>query len=359
MPLAPEGDLVALTAALVDVPSVSREEGPLVDLLAEELASLGHLEVHHIGDNLVARTDLGRTQRLVLAGHTDTVPPNGNERARLEGDVLWGLGTADMKGGLAVMLALARTAVEPAVDLTYVFYAREEIAAVHSGLEEILAEDPSLLEGDAAILGEPTDGTIEAGCQGTMRVEVVLAGARAHPARPWMGENAIHRAGALLQDLHAYQERRPVLAGCEYREAMQAVAIEGGVAGNVVPDEARLLINHRFAPDHDVDQAFAHVQEVLAPHVRPDDRVELVDAAAGAPPGLDHPLLAALAEREGLPVRAKLGWTDVARFAQLGVPAINLGPGDATLAHNADERVTRDQLERTWTAISNLVAQGA
>jgi succinyl-diaminopimelate desuccinylase len=359
MPLAPEGDLIALTAALVDVPSVSREEGPLVSQLAEELASLPHLEVRRIGDNLVARTELGRDHRLVLAGHTDTVPPNGNERARIEGDVLWGLGSADMKAGLAVMLAIARTALEPAVDLTFVFYAREEIAAVHSGLEEIIAEAPELLEGDAAILGEPTDGTIEAGCQGTMRVEVLLTGARAHPARPWMGENAIHRMGPILQALHDYGERRPVIAGCEYREAMQAVAIEGGVAGNVVPDEVLLRINHRFAPDRDVDQALAHVEEVLAPHLRADDEVRLVDAAAGAPPGLDHPLLAALADREGLPVRAKLGWTDVARFAALGVPAINLGPGDATLAHNADERVTRDQLERTWTAISNLVAQGA
>jgi succinyl-diaminopimelate desuccinylase len=295
----------------------------------------------------------------VLAGHTDTVPPNGNETARLEGDVLWGLGTADMKGGLAVMLAIARAVPDPAVDLTFVFYAREEIAAVYSGLEDIIAEDPTLLEGDAAVLGEPTDGTVEAGCQGTLRVEVVLAGARAHTARPWMGENAIHRLGPILQALDAYEERRPVLAGCEYREALQAVHVEGGVAGNVVPDEVRMRINHRFAPDRDVEAALAHVHEVLAPHLGPDDRVELVDASPGAPPGMDHPLLAALVQREGLTVRAKLGWTDVSRFAQLGVPAVNLGPGDAALAHNADERVTRDQLERTWQALSSLVAHGA
>lgn len=359
MALDSPGDLLALTAALVDVPSVSREEGPLVDQLAEELASLPHLEVHRIGDNLVARTMLGRPHRLVLAGHTDTVPPNGNERARIDGDVLWGLGASDMKSGLAVMLALARTADEPAVDLTFVFYAREEIAGIYSGLEEVIAEQPELLEGDAAILGEPTDATVEAGCQGTLRVEVILAGARAHTARPWMGENAIHRVGPILQALHDYGERRPVLEGCEYREAMQAVAIEGGVAGNVVPDEVLLRINHRFAPDRDVDAALAHVREVVQPHLGPADRFELVDAAPGAPPGLDHPLLAALVEREGLAVRAKLGWTDVARFASLGIPAVNLGPGEPTLAHAADERVTRDQLDRTWKALAGLVSQGA
>jgi len=355
----PAGDLLALTASLVDVPSVSRDEGRLVDQLAEELASLGHLQLDRIGDNLVARTHLGRPHRLVLAGHTDTVPANGNATAQIKGDVLWGLGSADMKAGLAVMLAVARTVPDPAVDLTFVFYAREEIAAAESGLLEIIDVDPTLLEGDAAILGEPTDGTIEAGCQGSMRVEVVMGGVRAHPARPWMGSNAIHRLGPILAALAAYEERRPVLAGCEYREALQAVHVEGGVAGNVVPDEVTLRINHRFAPDRDADAAFAHVQDVVGPHLADGDRIELVDVAEGAPPGMDHPLLAALAEREGLPVRAKLGWTDVARFASLGVPAINLGPGEATLAHTAEERVTRDQLDRTWSAVHSLVTRGA
>lgn len=359
MTSAPEGDLLALTAALVDVPSVSRDEAQLVDEIATDLSVLDHLTLHRVGDNLVARTELGREHRLVLAGHTDTVPPNGNDTARIEDDVLWGLGSADMKAGLAVMLALARTVPDPAVDLTFVFYAREEIAAAESGLQEIIDADPSLLLGDAAILGEPTDGTVEAGCQGTMRVEVVLSGVRAHPARPWMGLNAIHRVGPILVALEAYGERRPVLAGCEYREAMQAVHIEGGIAGNVVPDEVVLRINHRFAPDRDADAAFAHVREVVGPHLGDDDRIELVDVAEGAPPGLDHPLLAALVEREGLEVRAKLGWTDVARFAALGVPAVNLGPGDSTLAHAPDERVTRDQLDRTWRAVHGLVTQGA
>lgn len=353
----PEGDLLALTAALVDVPSVSRHERPLVDEIADDLATVEHLELERVGDNLVARTALGRERRLVLAGHTDTVPPAGNEGARVEGDVLWGVGSADMKAGLAIMLALARSVPEPAVDLTFVFYAREEIAASESGLLELVEARPDLLEGDAALIGEPTDGAIEAGCQGTMRLEVVLGGARAHTARPWMGENAIHRAAGLLAALAAYEERQPVLAGCEYREAIQAVGIEGGVAANVVPDEVRVLLNHRFAPDRDAAAAEAHVLEVVGPHLVEGDTVTVVDVAEGAPPGLEHPLLAALVD-QGLEVRAKLGWTDVAFFARLGVPAVNLGPGESTLAHTADERVTRDQLDRTWRAVHRLVAEG-
>lgn len=353
----PEGDLLALTAALVDVPSVSRHERPLVDEIADDLATVEHLELERVGDNLVARTALGRERRLVLAGHTDTVPPAGNEGARVEGDVLWGVGSADMKAGLAIMLALARSVPEPAVDLTFVFYAREEIAASESGLLELVEARPDLLEGDAALIGEPTDGAIEAGCQGTMRLEVVLGGARAHTARPWMGENAIHRAAGLLAALAAYEERQPVLAGCEYREAIQAVGIEGGVAANVVPDEVRVVLNHRFAPDRDAAAAEAHVREVVGPHLVEGDTVTVVDVAEGAPPGLEHPLLAALVD-QGLEVRAKLGWTDVAFFARLGVPAANLGPGESTLAHTADERVTRDQLDRTWRAVHRLVAEG-
>lgn len=353
----PEGDLLALTAALVDVSSVSRHERPLADEIAQDLATVEHLELERVGDNVVARTSLGRDRRLVLAGHTDTVPPAGNEAARVEGDVLWGVGSADMKAGLAIMLALARSVPEPAVDLTFVFYAREEIAASESGLLELVEARPDLLEGDAALIGEPTDGSIEAGCQGTMRLEVVLGGARAHTARPWMGENAIHRAGDLLAALAAYEERRPVLAGCEYREAIQAVGIEGGVAGNVVPDEVRVLLNHRFAPDRDAAAAEAHVLEVVGPHLVEGDTVTVLDVAEGAPPGLEHPLLAALVD-QGLEVRAKLGWTDVAFFARLGVPAVNLGPGESTLAHTADERVTRDQLDRTWQAVHRLVVEG-
>ena len=344
-------DLLELTAALVDIPSVSHDERAITAHVEQKLRALPHLEVERVGLNLVARTHLGRPSRVLLAGHTDTVPPNGNERARVDGDVLWGLGAADMKGGLAVMLALAQDVAQPAVDVTFVFYAGEEVAAEHNGLAHLMRDRPDLLAADVAILGEPTAGEVEAGCQGTMRVEVVVRGQRAHSARPWMGRNAIHRLGPLLRAVEAFEERRPVIDGCEFREALQAVAVSGGVAGNVVPDEVTLTLNRRFAPDRSPDQATAEVRALLAPHLDDGDSVEVVDVAPAAAPGLSQPVLRALVDRHGLKVRSKLGWTDVARFAAVGIPACNLGPGDASVAHTAAERVDRASLDRAYDVL--------
>lgn len=351
-------DLLRRTAELIAIPSESFQESAITAFIEQELRSLSHLEVTRVGDNLVARTNLGRPTRVVLAGHTDTVPANGNETPRIEGDVLWGVGSSDMKSGLAVMLDLAARFPAPAVDVTYVFYAREEVAAVHSGLGELIDERPDLLEADVAILGEPTDGEIEAGCQGTLRLRVVLHGARAHTARAWMGRNAIHRLGALLRLLEAYEPRQPEILGCRYHEALQAVRVEGGVAGNVVPDRVEIDIAHRFAPDRTAEQAEEHVRALLESVLEPADEVELVDMSPAAAPAVDHPVVAALIERHDLGVRAKLGWTDVARFASRGVPAVNLGPGDATLAHTADERVERASVERAHLALSDLLEHG-
>ena len=351
-------DLLGLTAELVDIPAVSFAEADLVAHLEAELCALHGLSVDRIGDNLVARTNLGRGYRLILAGHTDTVPGD-TSGSRLEGDTLWGLGTADMKGGLAVMLELARVVPEPAVDVTWVFYAREEVAIADNGLRELFAEAPDLLAGDVAILGEPTGGAIEAGCQGPMRFEVTLAGARAHTARPWMGSNAVHRLGALLSALDAYAHREPVVEGCRYREALQAVHVEGGVAGNVVPDRAMVRINHRYAPDRSGAEADAHVRDVLAPFLEDGDVVELVDPSPAALPGPSHPLLRAVTDRNGLEVRAKLGWTDVAFFAEHGVPAVNLGPGEPTLAHTAGEHLERAPWEACFEALRDLLENGA
>jgi len=356
---APVTDLLAATAALVGVPSESHHETPLADLVEQRLRAAGHLTVDRVGDNVVARTTAGRGLRLVIAGHLDTVPANGNATPRIEGDLLWGLGSADMKGGLAVMLELACTVAEPAVDVSWVFYAGEEVEAVHNGLRHLFEHRPDLVHGDAALLGEPTDGVLEVGCQGTMRLVVRMRGARAHAARPWMGRNALHRAGHLLVALDGYEGRRPVLDGCEYREALQAVFVEGGVAGNVVPDLATVTLNHRFAPDRSIDEARAHVEDVLAPHLEEGDEVEVVDVADAAPPGLRHPLLASLRERNGLDVRAKLGWTDVSRFAAAGIPAANFGPGDSAVAHTRDEHLDRASLERVHGALEDLLRTGA
>lgn len=348
-------DLIELTALLIGMRSESFSEGPFVDWLESELSWLDHLEVTRLGDNLVARTNLGRPNRVILAGHTDTVPANGNETPHIERDQLWGLGATDMKGGLAVMLALARVMVAPAVDLTFVFYAREEVARAHSGLGELIDQAPELLTGDCAILGEPTGAMIEAGCQGALRMEVTLAGQRAHTARPWMGRNAIHRLGPVLTDLASWPGRQPVIDGCRYNESLQAVAVEGGVAGNVVPDEARLRLHHRFAPDRSLAQAEMFVRDLLKPHLEPTDQVEVVDAASACGPDLGHPVIAELIGRNELEVRAKLGWTDVARFAELGIPAVNFGPGDPELAHRADEHVHRAELDRCYQALVTMV----
>ncbi len=351
-----EGDLFGLAADLVAVPSVSFNEARLTDLIEESLQSAsGHLDVARIGDNLVARTDLGRQWRIVLAGHTDTVPPSGNASARIDGDVLWGLGAADMKGGVAVLLELARNVQHPSVDVSYVFYAREEVAAVHNGLREVEAARPELLDADVALLLEPTDGIVEAGCQGTMRLRVKLVGERAHTARAWMGRNAIHRLGALLSMIEAYEPRRPVISGCEFHEGLQAVHVEGGVAGNVVPDSAVVTVNHRFAPDRTPEQAEQHVRDLIEPVLEPGDEVEVVDMAPPADPGLDHSLLKAVVRNSGAAPRAKLGWTDAAFFAARGVPASNFGPGDPLLAHTSGEQLHRDSLHRVYRVLEDLL----
>lgn len=354
----PRRDLLALTAELVDIPSVSHDEARITDHIERELRAIPGLDVVRIANNLVARTDLGRRHRVLLGGHTDTVPVNDNAGARVEGDVLWGLGSADMKGGLAVMLELARTIAEPAVDVTYVFYEGEEVALKYNGLRMIDRERPELLHADLALLGEPTAATLEAGCQGTLRIRMTLKGARAHTARAWLGRNAIHRLGEVLAVIAAYEPRQPEIDGCRYHEGLQAVHVEGGAAGNVVPDRATVLVNHRFAPDRSSAEAEAHVRSLFDGILEPDDEWELLDVGVAAPPSLYQPLLAAFCGRNDLAVRAKLGWTDVAYFGERGIAAANFGPGDAELAHTRDERVERVYLDIAYEVLSRLLIYG-
>ncbi len=350
-------DLLAAPAELVGIPSLSHAEGALADLVEERLRRCAWLEVTRLGDNVVARTALGRAQRLVLAGHLDTVRPNDNEEPKFEGDTLWGIGAADMKGGLAVMLDLAVGTPAPSIDLTWCFYACEEVGRSDSGLLELWRERPDLLAGDAAILGEPTGALVEAGCQGTMRVRVTLRGVRAHTARPFTGRNAIHRLGPLLDVVASWQNRTVVLDGCAYAEQLQAVAVDGGVAGNVVPDAASVILNFRYAPDRRLADAEEYLRRVLSGSFSEDegDSWLLIDGADGAPPSLDHPLLAALVQTTATAPRAKVGWTDVASFWEHGVPAANFGPGDPLLAHHPDERVTMAQLERAREVLAELI----
>jgi succinyl-diaminopimelate desuccinylase len=334
-------DVVTLTERLIDIESVSRNEQEIADAVETALAAYDHLTVVRRGNTVVARTDLGRDERVVLAGHLDTVPVNDNLPARREGGLLHGLGSCDMKGGDAVILRLAATVPEPDRDVTFILYEAEEIEARHNGLNLLSQSDPELMRGDFAVLMEPSNAGVEAGCQGTLRVDVRTTGERAHSARSWRGANAIHRAGEVLRRLEQYDARRPVIDGLEYHEGLNAVFIRGGVAGNVLPDECVVEVNHRFAPDRSEAEAEAFVREFFEGY-----DVTLTDSAPGALPGLDRPAAKAFVAAVGGEVGPKFGWTDVARFTTLGIPAVNYGPGDPTLAHKQEEHVPVEQIER-------------
>ncbi|QZT61601.1 succinyl-diaminopimelate desuccinylase [Mycolicibacterium austroafricanum] len=343
------GDPIALTAALVDIPSESRHEKRIADEIETALREqTAGFEIVRNGDAVLARTDFGRPSRVLLAGHIDTVPAADNLPSRLADGVLHGCGTSDMKAGDAVFLHLVATVAEPAHDITLVMYDCEEIEASANGLGRIERELPQWLAADVAILGEPSGGFIEAGCQGTLRVIVSATGTRAHSARSWLGDNAIHKLSDVLARLQSYQARSTDIDGCVYREGLSAVRIDGGIAGNVIPDAASVTVNFRFAPDRSVEQAYAHVREVFDGL---DVTIELTDAASGALPGLTRPAAAALVEAAGGQVRAKYGWTDVSRFAALGIPAVNYGPGDPNLAHRVDESVDVAQI----TAVTDML----
>jgi succinyl-diaminopimelate desuccinylase len=330
---------IELTRALCDIESVSGNERSIADAVEAALASSSHLELFRDGDAIVARTSLGRDRRVVIAGHLDTVPINDNLPTRMVGDELWGRGTVDMKAGVAVQLKLAAELTDPRVDITWIWYDHEEVSQSLNGLGRLAAVRPDVLEGDFAILGEPTAGVIEGGCNGALRVEVRAFGRRAHAARAWAGHNAIHDLAPVLAILASYTPREVEVEGLVYREGLNAVGISGGVAGNVIPDEAMVHINYRFAPSRTGAEAIEHLRELFAGF-----EITVVDLAEGARPGLDAPLAQQLVAAVGGTPLPKYGWTDVARFAALGIPAVNYGPGDPLLAHADDERVPVAQI---------------
>jgi succinyl-diaminopimelate desuccinylase len=334
-----------LTADLVDIESVSGDEARIADAVEAAVRRHGSLSVRRLGNVVIARTELGRPERVILAGHLDTVPIAGNLPSRLAEGRLHGCGTSDMKSGVALQLRVAElvgtAALEPAVDLTWLFYDCEEVEAARNGLNRIAAEHPELLQADLAILLEPTNGAVEGGCQGTMRAQLSIAGRRAHSARSWLGSNAIHLAAPVLQRLADYPAREVEVEGLTYREGLNAVFIEGGVAGNVVPDRCLITVNYRFAPDRSEAEAEAHLRSVFSGY-----QLTVLDSAPAARPGLDRPLAQRAVAALGGEVAAKLGWTDVARFSALGIPALNFSPGDPNLAHRIDESVELAQLER-------------
>jgi succinyl-diaminopimelate desuccinylase len=353
--LNPHADIVALTTDLVNIPSVSGNEAALASAIFVELSKCDWLEVHRFKNSVVAKTNLGKESRVIVAGHIDTVPVADNEKAVLvpsgkglpsDGtivpeDVVFGLGSCDMKGGVAVALRAAVSIENPQFDVTYIFYECEEVDSERNGLTLIAAEHSEWLTADIAVLLEPSNANIEAGCQGTLRAKISTTGTRAHSARSWLGDNAIHNLGDILARLNAYEPAKVMIDGLEYREGLNAVQVTGGIAGNVIPDSATVDVNYRYAPSTSGKQAEAHIREVFDGFL-----VEFVDNVSGAMPGLDRPALADLVSRVGGKVAPKFGWTDVARFSAMGVPAVNLGPGDPGLAHSRNEHVSVAQLKQ-------------
>ncbi len=333
-----------ITRAICDIPSVSGTEGALADEIEQSMRAYPHLEVSRHGNTVVARTSLGLPQRVVIAGHIDTVPINDNVPTRtvqIDGAWhLWGRGTVDMKAGVAVQLKLAAELTAPEADITWMWYDNEEVDEARNGLFLLAKDRPDLFAADFAILGEPSDGRVEGGCNGTMRAVVRTRGVRAHSARSWVGENAIHGAAPILTRLAEYRAREITVEGLGYREGLNAVSIRGGVAGNVIPDLCEVEVNYRFAPSKSVADAEAHVRAAFEGF-----EVEITDAAAGARPGLDAPIAQRFLAAVGGQAHAKYGWTDVARFSAMGVPAVNYGPGDPHLAHHDEERVPLAQIE--------------
>lgn len=347
---------VAITRALCDIESVSGGEGPLADAIEAALRSMRHLEVVRDGDAIVARTRLGRSRRVIIAGHIDTVPVNDNlpTRSVIEGgrEVLWGRGTVDMKSGVAVQLKLAAELTDPMFDVTWMWYDHEEVEAERNGLARLATNMPDAFAADFAILGEPSNGYVEGGCNGTIRFELRAFGTRAHSARSWVGENAIHKLAPALARLADYEPRTVEVDGLEYREGLNAVGVTGGIAGNVIPDTAMVHVNYRFAPDRSADEAIRYVEDLF-----PDFDLTVIDRAEGARPGLDDPLAQEFVRSVGVEARPKYGWTDVARFSALGIPAVNYGPGDPLLAHADDERVAVDQILECERALRSWLSE--
>ena len=345
-------EIGALTLDLVNIASVSQDEQAIADSIQAALVEVKHLKVSRISNSIIAQTNFGANQRVVIAGHLDTVPANNNFPGKKTSTEVIGLGSVDMKSGIAAALKLAAALTNAKYDVTYLFYESEEIETKYNGLELITKQAKDLLNCDFAILMEPTNGIIEVGCQGTLRFQVSARGTRSHSARWWNGENAIHALTPVLEILNSYKSREPIIDGHKFREGLQAVKINGGVAGNVVPDEVTMTINHRFAPDTTPAEAEENMKKLFK-----DFNFQLLDVASGAPTGLNNELIKDFVSKIGTAIAPKFGWTDVARFAAAGIPAINFGPGDPNLAHHPDEAVKIKQIEDVFASLKDWLTK--
>jgi succinyl-diaminopimelate desuccinylase len=341
--LNPISDVSELCRELCDIESVSGNEKKIADAIETALRGFDHLEIIRDENAIVAKTNLGRSKRVLIAGHLDTVPVADNLPSRLMSfereQVIFARGAVDMKAGVAVMLKLAAEITNPVFDITWIFYDQEEIEASKNGLGRLVRNHPDLIVGDFAVLCEPTAATVEGGCNGTMRVELRFAGKKAHSARPWMGSNAIHKMTGALNVLNDYVPEEIEVDGLVFKESLNAVLVSGGIASNVIPDAATLTLNYRFAPSKSVDEARNFLQALF-----PETELIVVDSASGATPGLNSPEAEAFIKAVDCSVNPKYGWTDVARFSELGIPAVNYGPGDPNKAHADDENLPVSQI---------------
>ena len=335
-------DLVETLSWLIDIPSVTGDEARIRDTIAERLAEM---PVQLVGESMVVGQP--QEQAFVLVGHLDTVPLQGHVGATVEDGRVHGLGATDMKSGLAVMIHLMESLGPD--HLACVFYAGEEGPMSGNQMQMILEGAPWLLGSAAAVVMEPTDRGLEAGCQGVINAEVAFEGEAAHSARPWLGDNAITKSGEFLARMRSLGPEPHLVSGLEFKEVISVTRAHGGVANNVIPSQFTLNINYRFAPDRPMDQAVVHLREVCVGA----DRFSIVDSAPAGAVSIDHPFFRRLIEVSGAPVAAKQGWTDVAQLSAVGIPAVNFGPGEPGLAHKPGESVRIDDL--TW-AYDSLAA---
>ncbi len=325
--------LAALALDLVNIPSVSRDEAAITSWMAERLEAVRHLQPDALAFGPPGPVDV------VLAGHSDTVPAQGNLPGRLDGQFVHGLGACDMKGSLAVMLELARDLAGARLNPLFVVFGREELPLAESVLDGLFDSCPELSEARLVVMMEPTANSIQAGCLGNIKADLEFSGVAAHSARPWLGENAIHKAVLALQAVATAAPQPVEIGGLEFKEVLSVTEIAGGIANNVIPDRVTCGLNFRYAGTRSPEQAEQRLRELVGPA----GRLTVLSNAPGAPVNVENKLLERLRrsgeEEEQLPLQPKQAWTPVAEFAQRGLDAVNFGPGDPELAHRRDERI--------------------
>jgi succinyl-diaminopimelate desuccinylase len=344
--------LAARTLELVDVPSESRDEAALAAHVLGVLAD-GGLAVRDAGDTcVVAECGAGEGPLVVLAGHFDTVPTQGNRPGRRDAEAVHGLGATDMKAALAVMVETGLLLRDAGKRVALCFFGREELGIAESALTPLLERDALLRSADLALVMEPTDNALQGGCLGNVNATWTFTGRSGHSARPWLADNAVTHAAAGISALHAVPVDRVTFDGLEFAEVASVTKVAGGIAENVIPDEVRCHVNYRYAPGRSAADAEARIH-ALCDH--PQSSLAIHSNAPSGAVAVGEPLVQELIAAGRLPVAPKQAWTPVAEFALAGVPAVNFGPGDPAYAHRRDELVRVDALLRSARTLERFL----